>query len=273
MKCQKCHKEVERGSLYCPNCLTEIPWVKEYDSVETQLEKKRQTMEAEQETGKLTQLGERLRVNKKRILFFTVLGAVFIGSFCYRQLHTFSALYTKAEKYYGRGAYDRAMRAVEEALEKEPGNLSANLLFASLLKQEGDAESAILVLQPMVKEYPDSVEAASMLVEYLAAEHRTGEIRIFLKNVTNPEILDACRDYICEKPSLSIESGIYTSLLRRWSCLQIMIKFIIHWTAVCLTRTVPCMPDRLQLEKELQSLMHLESIKIIFPAIFFLLNM
>ena len=211
MKCPKCHKEVERGSLYCPNCLTEIPWVKEYDSVETQLEKKRQTMEAEQETGKLTQLGERLRVNKKRILFFTVLGAVFIGSFCYRQLHTFSALYTKAEKYYGRGAYDRAMRAVEEALEKEPGNLSANLLFASLLKQEGDAESAILVLQPMVKEYPDSVEAASMLVEYLAAEHRTGEIRIFLKNVTNPEILDACRDYICEKPSLSIESGIYTS--------------------------------------------------------------
>lgn len=32
MKCPKCHKEVEKGSLYCPYCLAEIPWVKEFDS-------------------------------------------------------------------------------------------------------------------------------------------------------------------------------------------------------------------------------------------------
>ena len=25
MKCPKCHKEVEKGSLYCPYCLSEIP--------------------------------------------------------------------------------------------------------------------------------------------------------------------------------------------------------------------------------------------------------
>jgi len=211
MKCPKCHKEVERGSLYCPNCLTEIPWVKEFDSVETQLEKKRQIMEAERETGKLTQLGEKLRTNRKKLLFFTILGAILIGGFCYRQLHTFSALYTKAEKAYRKGAYSRAMGAVEEALEKKPGNLSANLLFAILLKQEGDIESAILVLKPMVSIYPDSVEAASMLVKYLAAEHRTGEIRIFLKSVTNQEILDACKDYICEKPAPSLEPGVYTT--------------------------------------------------------------
>lgn len=35
MKCPKCHKEVEKGSLYCPYCLAEIPWVREFSTVET----------------------------------------------------------------------------------------------------------------------------------------------------------------------------------------------------------------------------------------------
>lgn len=34
MKCPKCHKEVEKGSLYCPYCLAEIPWVREFSTVE-----------------------------------------------------------------------------------------------------------------------------------------------------------------------------------------------------------------------------------------------
>ena len=42
MKCPKCHKEVEKGSLYCPHCLAEIPWVREFDSVETQMKKQQQ---------------------------------------------------------------------------------------------------------------------------------------------------------------------------------------------------------------------------------------
>ena len=33
MKCPKCHKEVEKGSLYCPYCLAEIPWVREFSTV------------------------------------------------------------------------------------------------------------------------------------------------------------------------------------------------------------------------------------------------
>ena len=42
MKCPKCHREVEKGSLYCPHCLAEIPWVREFDSVETLLKKEQQ---------------------------------------------------------------------------------------------------------------------------------------------------------------------------------------------------------------------------------------
>mgnify|MGYP000455969986 CR=1 FL=1 len=39
MKCPKCHKEVEKGSLYCPYCLAEIPWVREFSTVETLMKK------------------------------------------------------------------------------------------------------------------------------------------------------------------------------------------------------------------------------------------
>ncbi len=41
MKCPKCHKEVEKGSLYCPYCLAEIPWVREFSTVETLMKKDR----------------------------------------------------------------------------------------------------------------------------------------------------------------------------------------------------------------------------------------
>lgn len=210
MKCPNCHKEVERGSLYCPNCLTEIPWVKEFDSVETQLKKKKLSM-AEEKPGKFRQLKEELYHNKKKVILLAVIAAALLGVLCYRQLHTFSALYTRAEKYYENGDLQRSMTAVEKALDKEPLNLSANLLFASLLMEAGDGDSAILVLQPMVKEYPDSVEAAAKLVEYLADEERTEEVNAFLKNCTNPEILKACRDYICEMPESSLSPGTYTS--------------------------------------------------------------
>ena len=44
MKCPKCHKEVEKGSLYCPYCLSEIPWVREFDTVETLMKKKQRTV-------------------------------------------------------------------------------------------------------------------------------------------------------------------------------------------------------------------------------------
>ena len=43
MKCPKCHKEVEKGSLYCPYCLAEIPWVREFSTVETLMKKEQHT--------------------------------------------------------------------------------------------------------------------------------------------------------------------------------------------------------------------------------------
>lgn len=212
MKCPKCHKEVERGSLYCPNCLAEIPWVKEFDSVETQLKKQEQTMAKHPVESRLRQAGKELYRNRKKIFLLAAFITAFIGMFVYRQLHTFSALYNRAQKYYAEGDSGRSLQAVEAALEKEPLNLNASLLFARLLKEQGDTDSAILVLQSMVNSYPESVEAAVKLVEYLSEEYRSDEVRTFLKGCTNQEILFACREYICPMPEPDLHAGTYTTV-------------------------------------------------------------
>ena len=83
MKCPNCHKEVEKGSLYCPHCLSEIPWVREFDSVETQLRKKEQQDSGEESdreglsAGKFIYNRKRTIVTGSYILFrhYTVMPA------------------------------------------------------------------------------------------------------------------------------------------------------------------------------------------------------
>ena len=55
MKCPKCHKEVEKGSLYCPYCLAEIPWVREFSTVETLMKKEQQNRPSEKKKAEIQQ--------------------------------------------------------------------------------------------------------------------------------------------------------------------------------------------------------------------------
>ena len=64
MKCPKCHKEVEKGSLYCPYCLAEIPWVREFSTVETLMKKEQQNRPSEKkQKTKIIKYLERMNVN------------------------------------------------------------------------------------------------------------------------------------------------------------------------------------------------------------------
>ena len=118
MKCPNCHKEVEKGSLYCPHCLSEIPWVREFDSVETQLRKKEQQDSGEESDREGLSAGMFI-YNRKRIIVVCLAAAVLLGAFCYRQLHTFSALYSHASQQFEQEHYGAAARSIEAALEKK----------------------------------------------------------------------------------------------------------------------------------------------------------
>lgn len=212
MKCPKCHTEVEPGSLYCPKCLTEIPWVQEFSSIETLMEKKKREKPKHLPPQRPEPKKRRLLRSKRAGVVLCVLAVIFVGLLCYRQLHTFSALYNRANRAYSSQDYDKAFVCVQEALEKQPDNLSANLLLARLLEEEGDVKSAIMVLQPMTKMYDDSVPLYQLMVRLLSHEGRTGEIKKLLEPCEDQKVLEACADYMCSEPVSSLPPGTYTSI-------------------------------------------------------------
>lgn len=214
MRCPKCHAEVEKGNLYCPNCLTEIPWVQEFNSVETLLKKKEKE---EPELKSFSNFREKMKFyrNRQRLrLAVIALGAVavvFVVLFLYSSAHSFDTLFKKAETAYKKEKLAAALRFTEEALEKRPNDLNANLMLAKLMDLEGEVESAVKVMKPMLKLYPDSIQAYKEMLHLLEEQEKYDEIKTLLTACTNQEVLDACSEYICEKPVSSLPPGTYTS--------------------------------------------------------------
>lgn len=210
MKCPSCHKEVEKGSLYCPHCLSEIPWVREFDSVETQLKKKEQQDSGEESDREGLSAGKFI-YNRKRIIVVCLAAAVLLGAFCYRQLHTFSALYSHASQQFEQEHYGAAARSIEAALEKKPNNESANILLAKCLEKQGKLKEGILILKPLVKNADAGVGVYEELVSLLAKNGQSAEVRDILQN-SSKKVQEACEEYMCSPPAFSIAPGTYTSL-------------------------------------------------------------
>ena len=215
MKCPKCHKEVEKGSLYCPYCLSEIPWVREFDTVETLMKKKQQNRSSEKKHNSkiIKYFGRRkrkkLKFSKKQLLCLFLCALMLTGFFCYLQLNTFSALYSRAKKQYKQQNYEEAQRIAEDALDKNPENEAANLLLAKSMEKSGDVRSAFLILRPFVQNKTAGAEIYREYVKLLTQAGKTEEVRSVLKSA-DIEIQNACAEYICETPVANLESGTYT---------------------------------------------------------------
>lgn len=214
MRCPKCHAEVEKGNLYCPNCLTEIPWVQEFNSVETLLKKKEKE---EPESGSLGNFGKKIKIyrNRRRLKQAAIaLGAAAVMLamlFFYRSMHSFDTFFEKAESAYKKENLAEALSFTEKALEKRPNDLNANLMLAKLMDLEGEIESAVKVMKPMLKLYPDSIQAYKEMLHLLEEQEKYDEIKKLLSDCQNQKVLDACSEYICEKPVSSLPPGTYTS--------------------------------------------------------------
>lgn len=216
MKCPKCHKEVEKGSLYCPYCLAEIPWVREFSTVETLMKKEQQNHPSERkhktEIVKYSKHRKRrkLTFSKKQILCLLLCVATLLGFFCYRQLNTFSALYSRAKKQYAQQNYEEAQRIVEKALDKNQKNEAANLLLAKSMEKSGDTQSALLVLRPFIQNKTTGAGIYKEYVKLLTQEGKINEVRLILKSADR-DVQNACAEYICETPVSNLAPGTYTT--------------------------------------------------------------
>lgn len=153
---------------------------------------------------------EKLSFSRKQIFLLLLLGLLLFCAVFYREFHTFSHLYSYAEKQYELGNYEIAARFTDEALDREPDSEGANILMARIMEAQGDMKSAILILRPMIKNQTAGIPVYQEMVKLLALDGQMSEIKILLKN-SSQEIRDACSEYICEAPVTSLAPGTYTS--------------------------------------------------------------
>ena len=207
MKCPKCNKEVERGFLYCPYCLSEIPWVREYNTVETLMKKEQQNQSAPHR--KQEHLKNIRHLSGRQLLCLVLSAALLLGLFCYRQLNTFSALYSRAKKQYEQQNYEEAVKIAEHALDKKPKNEAANLILAKSMEKSGDIKSAILILRPFIQNKTAGPTIYKEYVKLLTKQGKTEEVRRVLKSA-GKEVRKVCAEYICEPPVSDLAPGTYT---------------------------------------------------------------
>ena len=215
MKCPKCHKEVEKALCTAPTALRGDTPVREFSTVETLMKKEQQNRPSEKTENrnyKIFQTSKRrkLKFSRKQLLCLLLCVAALLGFFCYRQLNTFSALYSRAKKQYAQQNYEEAQRIAENALDKNPKNEAANLFWPKVWRNQGDKRSALLFCARLSRTNWWEQEYIKSGVKLLTREGKTNEVRLILKSADR-EVQNACAEYICETPVSNPAPGTYTT--------------------------------------------------------------
>ena len=233
MKCPHCGKEVKPGTLFCPKCLTEIQWVPEYNTVETlirQKEKERDhTKKTETKTKKLFVIGKKWKkIFLCGILMLLLLVLALVGLNFY-QANSYVYQYKTGIRALEQGDYQKALEHIDAALVLEPDNPNANLMLASIFEAQKDYSSVEKILTVFLKQHPDNREAYSLLLKSMEKNGDLEEIRDFMKQCTNPDILDEFSEYICPDPVTNLKSGTYreekASITLEGDCEKIYYSF------------------------------------------------
>ena len=233
MKCPHCGKEVKPGTLFCPKCLTEIQWVPGYNTVETlirQKEKERDhTKKTETKTKKLFVIGKKWKkIFLCGILMLLLLVLALVGLNFY-QANSYVYQYKTGVRALEQGDYQKALEHIDAALVLEPDNPNANLMLASIFEAQKDYSSVEKILTVFLKQHPDNREAYSLLLKSMEKNGDLEEIRDFMKQCTNPDILDEFSEYICPDPVTNLKSGTYreekASITLEGDCEKIYYSF------------------------------------------------
>ncbi|GEM_PF-838744 len=229
MLCPKCQREVPPGTIFCPYCMTEIPWVKEFDSVEILTRKKKAEEDRKEKEDDHSEENRplpfdseypgldhfeviRKLLKRKWLVFYLVMGIVCVF-LIYSRSHSFSALYEKSGDYLYRQEFGEAINYIQQALEIEPHSVEANIRLADILDQQGQWEDALLVLRPMLKASPGNASLLRKICDILYREGQFTALKEVLGEASESAVA-YCQDYISTEPVASHVSGTYTQALQ-----------------------------------------------------------
>lgn len=218
MKCPKCGAEVERGSLYCGECLQEIHWVPEYNTVETLLnkEKKAKRQMLRRQAEHLEKLSRKTVIGQKKriIISLAVLAAAGAALLIYLFAeNSYSAQYSIAEDAYRKKQYERALAYADKALSINPKKERAAILLAQILKEQGDLEGAVKILEGNLQYHTESQNYYMYLIMLYEESGRPDKIKNIILQADSERIRKNFAYYLCPEPEITPGTGTYNKKL------------------------------------------------------------
>ncbi len=208
---------METGNLFCPKCLEEIPWVPEYNTLETiqnqNKYKKEKRMQHVKEQMKRHNL---LRRRRKVILLFlccVFLAVAILGGYTYLQYwnyHSYAYQYHRAEERLARGNYDKALTFIDRAITLEGNHEEAYRLLSEILVAQNDLEGAIKVMESCLEQFPSSEIIYGELLALYEKNGQPDKIKELMDNCKVTKIRNQFAPYITPDPKIDYETGAYS---------------------------------------------------------------
>lgn len=244
MKCPRCGRELEEGKLLCEFCGEEVNIVPEFDiELEAEIHKNLSSVmedislhEEEDVTEEFLEdedLKEHLRdyfppkekknVKKGRKLlpFFmlaivVVILLVIVIHFTIQtvQKNSYEYQYNKAVECATIDHYDEAVIYLERAIALNPSDIDARFLLAKYYDKSGQSQSAILVLEELLKlESERKEEIYDLLLKLLEARLDYKKMGELLKECDIERIVSKYNKYAALQPVFNKEEGVYDELI------------------------------------------------------------
>ena len=240
MKCDKCHSEIESGSLYCPICGEPVQLVPNYNELEEELLSK--IVEDKNLSGKdkfatgvyvslKNEIEEALEKNEeasnlpffkrpyfKLILIFVITSIfiILIGFFSinhYMSTHNYDYYISSAQTQESEGQYTNALESYSNALSVEPSSHEALLGIGRMYYEIGDYSNCVAYMLMALEEDKENSTVYSYLLKSYYALGDIESIKDLAEDAPNEEIRLMISSYIVFPPEFSQTSGSYDEIL------------------------------------------------------------
>lgn len=244
MKCPKCGRELEEGKLLCEFCGEEVNMVPDFDiELEAEIHKNLSNMvenislhdeeEYIEELLEEEELKESLRdyfspkdkkdVKKgRKILPFFVLAIVVVVVLVFTihvttqtiQKNSYEYQYNKAVECATIDHYDEAVVYLERAVALRPSDIDGRFLLAKYYDKSGQRQSAVLVLEELLKLESDRKEEIyDLLLKILESRQDYKKMGELLKECEVDRIVSKYNKYAALQPIFNKEEGVYDELI------------------------------------------------------------
>lgn len=227
MKCPKCGREIEDGSLFCKYCFADIRVVPTYDEkVEHEISETMDKVSSEvdleaarEERSQKLREEKQQRQKKLRIILTSVLGTlavvmVVLGILYLRERNSPAWYLSLAYEDAAAGRYSEAADAITQAQQlQEDADPQLMLQKSEYLEQAGRREEALATAKLVVaSQDPDSeytVNAYGRMIDIYAQDNEYDKIISLLEDSDNAKVQEVFRQYLVYTPTMTPAAGSY----------------------------------------------------------------